>query len=254
MSEPLDAVCLRRHDVGDYDAVVTFLTRSRGKIATMARGVKRPRSRKAPACQIFVRSRIELARGAPLPGLSQAVVEESFYALREDLQRSAYASYVCELCDRALPDEAAHAEVYELLVETLGGLTLAEDGAAVCHSFELRLLVLLGYEPALDRCARCGAPVDLADALFSPAAGGLVHRHEATGDSAAGEATPQLLAALRRLMDPEAYELDLPATRIPPELEERLRRCLRAYRRYHLEFEPRSEAFLDQLRALDPPD
>jgi hypothetical protein len=55
------------------------------------------------------------------------------------------------------------------------------------------------------------------------------------------------VAAMRRLLDPAGYGFDLAETRIPPALAKPLREALRAYVAYHLETEPKSAAFLDQL-------
>lgn len=247
----VEAICLRRADSGDFDAVVTFLTRDRGKVAAMARGVKRPRSAKAPACQVGCRSRLQLGRGARLPVVAQAVVEDSFHDLRGDLWKFAYAAYCCELTERALPDEVPHEAIYDLLLETLTGLSRCDDGAALVHSFELRLLAELGYEPVLDRCAGCGLPILEDTALFCPGAGGLIHVDERPEREAAIRLTPRAAQALRRLLDPAAYDLDLVHTSIPPTLAPMLRAATREHIRRHLEFEPRSAAFLEQLRTLE---
>ncbi|NUQ01331.1 MAG: DNA repair protein RecO, partial [Armatimonadetes bacterium] len=243
---------LRRTDYGEFDAVVTFLTRDAGKLACIARGVKRPRSKNSPACQMFVLSRLSLAAGRRLPVLTQTDIVESFYGLREDVWRAAYATYLCELVDRALPDEEPHPGLYELLLATLRGVIASAEPEALAHSFELRLLAELGYEPVLDRCARCGEAIGEEEALFSPAAGGLVHVEEHDPREPAVQVSPRVVAAMRRLLRPERYEVDLLRTQIPSALAAPLRQAVRAHLAFHLETEPKSLRFLDQLRRLEP--
>jgi len=244
-STTVEGICLRRVEVGEHDGVVTFMTREAGKLAAMVRGLLGPRSKHAAACQMFVRSRLQFAAGRKLPILAQAEILTSHYGLREDLLRTAWATYACELLDRAVPDNEPHEALYELLVETLATLVQAADPAAPAHSFELRLLAELGYQPVLDRCAVTGRPILGEQALFCPAAGGLVT--PGLTDAPAVPVDRRTVAAMRRLLEPAAYGFDLAATRVPPALAKPLRLALRAYVAHHLETEPRSAAFLDQL-------
>ncbi len=246
-----DGLCLRRADYGEFDAVVTFLTRQGGKRPCAVKGVRRPRSRNAPVCQLFVHSRLQIVAGRGLARLAQAEVIDSFYALREDLWQSARATYCCELADRAVPDDEPQEALYELLLETLTCLCAAEDGRAPLHSFELRLTALLGYEPVLHRCARCGEPIEERTAAFCPAAGGLVHLEDTDPRDEYREVSPRLVKAMRRLLDPARYGVDLLCTQIPEALADDLREAIRAHLRYHLDTEPKSAAFLDQLLKLE---
>lgn len=249
-----EGLCLRRVDYGEHDAIVTFLTRDRGKLGALARGVKKPKSANAPACQMFVLSRLHLVPGKRLPILAQTEIVTSHYELREDLWTSAYATYLCELTDRALPEDEPVPEVYALLLQTLALLLEAEEPEAAVRSFELRLMAELGYQPVLDRCARCGERIDDETAMFCPAAGGLVHVDDADPREWSIEVDPRLVKALRRLLEPDRLGTDLARTHIPEPLAAPLREAVRGFLRCHLETEPKSAAFLDQLRRLESPD
>ena len=248
-----DGICLRRVDYGEADAIVTFLTRERGKLGCFAKGVKRANSRNAPVCQLFAVSRLQLVEGKRLPLLAQSELLDSFYPLREDVWRTAYATFACELCDRALPDHEPAEAVFELLLTTLHQLAPAGEPEALIHSFELRLMATLGYQPVLDHCARCGGGIEEQCAVFCPAAGGLIHAEHHDPREEGVVVTPRVVKALRRLLQPDEYGLDLLHTHIPPPLATALREALAAHRRCYLETEPRSVQFLEQLRRLEPP-
>ncbi len=77
-----------------------------------------------------------------------------------------------------------------------------------------------------------------------------------TGHSLAGRdphiwLSPRLVKAMRRLLDPARYGVDLLCTQIPEALADDLREAIRAHLRYHLDTEPKSAAFLDQLLKLE---
>jgi DNA repair protein RecO (recombination protein O) len=247
-----EAICLRRREVRERDLIVCYLTREHGKLSLVAKGVRRAASRNAPLCQPCALVRIQHVAGHGLGTLTQGELLDSLYDLRADLWRSAYATYLCELADHALPEGEPHAVVHDLLRATLCGLLVAADGAALVHSCELRLLGELGWEPVLDHCARCGEAFGEEAAVYCPDAGGLLHESDHDPRDPALPVSPEVVRALRRLLRPDAYGLDLTAIHIPAAVAAGVREVTRAHLRCHLELVPKSLAFLDRLRSLDP--
>jgi len=244
-----EGVCLRRSDTGEHDAVVTFLTPDHGKVACVAKGLRRPRSRNLAACAIGAWTRLQLiARRGGLPVLGQTDLIESFHALRQDVWRSAYTTYLCDLTARALPDDAPQGGVYVLLVATLRAMLSAVEPEPAVHSYELRLLSQLGYEPMLSHCAQCGETIAEETAALCPSAGGLVHLECWDPRQAGVEVGPRVVKAMRRLLDPERYGLDLAHTTIPEPLAAPLRQAVTAFVKHHLEVEPKSLEFIERLR------
>lgn len=243
------AVCLRRREHGEADLIVTFLTREAGKLSAVARGVRKPRSRHAPICQPFALSRVQLAARddrAGLPVLAQAELLDTFYDLRADLDRAARAAYLLELADLALPEHEAQPALFDLLVTSLSVLQGAAEPRLVMHSFELRLLAELGLEPVLDRCAQCADPLGEEAVLFDAPAGGLIHARHGGSPLATG-VSPDVVRVMRRLLRPEAYELDLATLRLPPPLARPLAAALRSAVRCGLDAEPKALAVIEQL-------
>ena len=115
--------------------------------------------------------------GRSLDVVTQCEIQQSFSAIRKDLQRLARATYFCELLDRFTGDrdEASSQELFDL---TIGALLLLQRAGAYCdavvHAYELQLLSALGYAPVLDRCVACGAAPNSRGAGSSPALGGIV--------------------------------------------------------------------------------
>ena len=241
----LQALVLRRRDLGENDALVVLLSRERGKLSVIARGVKRPQSKLAALTQPFTLARFHIAEGRHRGILNQGELEESFYSLRQDLWPMAYATYFCELVDRAVTGEEVPALVFDLLLVALHQLHHTEEAAALAHSFELRLLALLGYEPMLHRCVGCQGPVGEFKSFFSAAQGGLLCPDCHSQDRQAISLNSLSVRYLRRLLRPR--DTDLTQARIAPSSVGEIRAALRSHIRYHLETEPRSAAFLRRL-------
>ena len=154
-----EAIILRRADLGEADRLLTIFTPARGKLRVVAKGARKPASRKSGHVELFTRSTLLVARARNLDIVSQAETVEAYRPLREDLLRSTYAHYIVELLDRFTGDEEEGAELYDLLAETLSRLCEAENPALLARFYELRLLMLAGYQPRLFDCARCGKPL-----------------------------------------------------------------------------------------------
>lgn len=243
-----DAIVIRVRDFAEADKLVTFFTREEGKVHAVARGARRPRSRFAPATQLFTHCRVQCYSGRSLDTLTQVDITTSFRLLREDLTRLAYGSYICELTDATAQDRQKLESPFLLLLATLHLLDTPEvDPEPVAHAFELKLLSLLGFRPALGDCVGCGGPLPAGDLRFSPALGGaLCSRCHGGGErifmlSGAGRATMgQLLAADLR---------QVPGVPLPPPVAREIGQILEFYVEWRLEKRLRSLEFLHAVRG-----
>src|SRR5437899_12065841 len=114
-----EGIVLRRVDYGEADRIVTVLTREHGKIGVIARGARRPQSRLASRTDLFVRSRMQLAKGrGELDVLTQAEPLAA-PAMTHDGRGAACASLCAELTDRVLENHHADTEIYMLVAAAL---------------------------------------------------------------------------------------------------------------------------------------
>src|SRR3990172_13347205 len=80
-----EAVILRRQDLGETDRLLTLFSPAQGKLRVVAKGVRRPGSRKAGHLEPFSRVDLLLARGRELDVITQAEAVSLYPHLREDL-------------------------------------------------------------------------------------------------------------------------------------------------------------------------
>lgn len=88
----IEAVVLRRRNLGEADRLVTVLSRDRGKLVLVARGARRPRSRLGGRLEPPTRFRALVAEGRTLDVVSQVEVLDAHAALRNDLERMGSAA------------------------------------------------------------------------------------------------------------------------------------------------------------------
>jgi DNA repair protein RecO (recombination protein O) len=239
----VSSVLLRQRAVGEADRIVTLLTRERGKLSAIAKGVRRPRSKMAAGLQLFAHSRVQLAAGRSLAVVTQVEPVALLYHLREDIARYAHACYVAEMVDALLEEGHPDQATFELVLETLRGLDGGGDPATLVRGFELKLLKRLGYGPEVERCASCGAEVRGGRAGFSAPRGGVM-----CGRCVGGEgAQPLDAAALRAIRDLIRVPVqELAGRRLSRATAEELARVMRLFVDYQVGRPLRSAEFLQR--------
>jgi DNA repair protein RecO (recombination protein O) len=175
-----EAIVLRTHKLGEADRIITLLTRQRGRVRAVARGVRKTSSRWGSRLEPFTHVDLQLAEGRSLDVVTQAETLTAFSSrLGQDYARYTSGTVMLETADRLIPEEHEPAtQQFLLLVGGLRAMTAGEHGPAqVLDSYLLRSLAVAGYAPSFDHCARCGdAPPDHPGAhrWFSPAGGGVL--------------------------------------------------------------------------------
>lgn len=246
----IEAVVLRRQNLGETDRLVTLFAPDKGKIRAVAKGIRRPGSRKAGHLEPFTRSRLLLARGRELDIITQAETVSSYAGLREDLMRLGQAAYTVELLDRFGVEESDSHALYLLTVNTLERLETDPRAENALRYYQVRLLDLVGYRPELQHCVECGEPLKPQDQFFSPLQGGVLCPSCASTHPQARPLSLQALKVLRHYQR-NAYS-DASRPRLSDSVSFELEGTLESYLSHLLERELKSPGFVRQVRRLAP--
>ena len=183
-----DGIVLRTQKLGEADRIITILGRTSGRIRAVAKGVRRTKSRFGARLEPFTHVDLMLHTGRSLDIITQAEVIRPYgQPLAGDYPRYTAGVAMLETAERFTPVEKEPALRQLLLL--IGGLRALGDAehapGLVLDAFLLRSLAVAGYAPALQECARCGAPESGAPEsgalrsgrrlpAFAVAAGGMV--------------------------------------------------------------------------------
>jgi DNA repair protein RecO (recombination protein O) len=242
-----EAVVLRRQELGEADRLLTIYTPGHGKLRVVAKGVRRPRSRKAGHLELFARADLLLARGHDLDIVTQAEAVEIYPGLRDDLVRLGHAAYAVELLDCFAVTEE-NRPLYRLLVETLGRLSEGADPAVVVRHFELRLLEQAGYRPELFRCVGCGREIRPEGQYFSAREGGVLCPQCGPGRRDASPISLGALKVLRHYQRTPFHEVI--KIRVSSAVHGELERLMEGYLTHVLERRLKTPGFIQRVRAL----
>jgi DNA repair protein RecO (recombination protein O) len=241
-----EAIVLRRTDFGEADRLLTLFSREYGKLTAVAKGARKPQTRKTGHVELFMRTQFLLAKGRDLAIITQAELVEAYPDLRTDLVRTTYASYLVELLDRFTADEDPHLGKYNLLADALGWLATSDNWLLAARVYELRLLAMAGFQPQLFHCVGCQEPVTEQDQFFSAELGGLLCPGCQPADRKARPVSAAAVKLLRYLQTRNWQTVQ--ALQLRRALHTELESIMHFYLTYILERHLKSVEFLHRLR------
>lgn len=241
-----EAIVLRHQNLGEADRVLSLLTPDHGKLRAVAKGIRKPLSRKAGHLELFTRGRVLIARGRNMDVISQAEMIEPYLGLRDDLVRISYASYFAELVDSFVGEGDENRGIYNQFSAGLGWLCTSENLRLTARYFEMRVLERAGFRPELRNCVVGREKIVAEDQYISIPDGGVVcveHGFEHPRTRSLSKNALKVLHYMQTRNYASVEKLRLRAV-VHRELEQLLAHALT----YNLERRLKSPAFIHRLR------
>jgi DNA repair protein RecO len=189
--------------------------------------------------------------GAELLTLERFDVTRSFPSLGSDVERMGHAAYAAELATKLCAPRQAEPGIFDLIVTFLVGLESTGGHEERLRIFEIALLDLLGFAPALDACVVCGrrdlsTTAQVIDVRWVPDQGGVVCRACGTrGRPMRPSVRLALLAYAGTPLDMVAVEA------VPPDIARGCRDALAELIAGHLSAPLRSLEFLAKMQVTE---
>ncbi|TWE12374.1 DNA repair protein RecO [Rudaeicoccus suwonensis] len=190
-------IVLRTHKLGETDRIVTLLTRNRGKVRAVAKGVRRTKSRFGARLEPGMIVDLQCYEGRSLDTVTQAEMLAPYGdQIARDYPSFTAATAALETADRLSEEHEPVLQQFNLLAGALASLAHREHATdLVLDSYLLRALSIAGWAPSFVDCAGCGATGP--HRAFNLASGGAVcFSCRTPGSSAPDPRTFALLAAL----------------------------------------------------------
>lgn len=158
MYKTLHGLVLREVRYKESSKILTVLTEEEGKITAEAKGALRKGSKHAASAQALVWSELTFFENRSRYTLTEGSVLEDFADLRCDLADYALGCYFAELLEAVSDQDSPDAAPLHLGLNALFALSRKLYPARHIKAvFELRLMCLAGFAPAVERCADCGS-------------------------------------------------------------------------------------------------
>jgi len=153
-----EAIILRSYSLGEADRLVSFLSRSMGRMRGVAAGARRPKSRFGASLELLTHVRIWWSERETrdLVRIHQCEIEESFLGAQSDYDCGVALSLISEVSETLLPEREASDPAFRLLLLTARAIEQTRKPLAPLTYFCLWTVKLGGWMPELSRCKKCG--------------------------------------------------------------------------------------------------
>ncbi|HDQ98743.1 MAG TPA: DNA repair protein RecO [candidate division WOR-3 bacterium] len=159
------ALCLRVRPLRESSKLVTFFTKSDGRLVCIAKGARRPKSRFGAALEPFAVSEITWYRHQQktIYPVSEATLISSHPGIVAEPARFLAAEQVGEFLLRTSSDHDPNEQLWRLALTYLGEIERADAALPVLvTSFLLKAASFLGFRPELRNCLVCRCPLPAA--------------------------------------------------------------------------------------------
>ncbi|MBG6122079.1 DNA repair protein RecO [Corynebacterium aquatimens] len=154
------AFVVRTYDFGEADRVVVLLTRSHGLVRSVAKGVRKSKSRFGSRIQPFVDVDIQLYPGRNLDTITQAdTVGYYGTGIIDDYDRYTAACAILETAERlSYADADTDSFLFDEIAHAFRRLPVTAHPTLVVDAFIVRATAHAGWGLSLFNCANCGRP------------------------------------------------------------------------------------------------
>jgi DNA repair protein RecO (recombination protein O) len=152
MTESATGIILRTRPLTETSLIIHWLTRDLGRLATVAKGARRPKSPFAGKLDLFYVADFSFnrSRSSDLHNLREINLRKTHAAVREDIVKLQQAAYAANLIEQTTETETPLSEIFELTDGFLDWICQKEPRPDNIIALEIKLLRELGLEPDLD--------------------------------------------------------------------------------------------------------
>jgi DNA repair protein RecO (recombination protein O) len=149
MTESAAGIILRTQPLTETSLIIHWLTPNFGRIATVAKGARRPKSPFSGKLDLFYEADFSFnrSRRSELHTLREVSVRQINGVLRENIVKVQQAAYAAAFVVQTTEAETPLPMAFHLLKEFLISVCLQEPSPQIIFAFELKMLRELGLEP-----------------------------------------------------------------------------------------------------------
>jgi DNA repair protein RecO (recombination protein O) len=244
--DKVEGIVIRTTNYSETNKILTIYSKEIGKIALMARGARKPRSRFASSSQLFIYGSFVYQKSKGIGTLNQADILDSYREIRSDLMLTAYAAYMVELLDKLTEDQEPNPYLFELLYHLLHHLDDGEDGEILLRIFDTKMLTFSGSTPTLHKCSRCGSSE--LPFMFSVKFGGSLCGRCLTEDPYHLKVSPTVIKLLNLFQQLNPTRIG--HISVKEKTKKQLKEALEVYYQEHVGVYLKSKRFLDQMERV----
>lgn len=168
---------LGERDFKESDRFFTIYTKEFGKLALLAKAVRKIKSKLRGGLNLFSLTEIEFIQGKTHKTLTDAKTVESFRNIKDSLIKLKIAYKTAEIVDNLIEEQERDKNIWNLLEKTFRelnkGNSLNRD-LKVYHYFFWNLIDFIGFRPSTEKCLFCQKKLNSGILYFNAKQGGVI--------------------------------------------------------------------------------
>ncbi len=168
-----EAIILRTYPLKEADKIVSFFSRTYGKLRGVARGARRTKNPYGAALEplSYVRIGYFERETSGLLTLDRSELIQSFFDAQKDYPVGVALGYLAEVTDQLLPEREPNDAFFRLLLLVLEEIRRTGQVWAALTYFDLWAVRLAGLLPRMDQCGACGRSLGAGEPAYGTAQG-----------------------------------------------------------------------------------
>lgn len=138
---------LVRRNYGEADRILDIYSKENGKISLIAKGVRRPGSRKRGHLEIFSKIKFQAANGKGIAIMTEAETIDGYGSIRKSIKKISLAYYFVEVLSKATHEGEENSELFDFVCNVMEKLKTAKKLRDLRLEFVTGILKILGYWP-----------------------------------------------------------------------------------------------------------
>ena len=142
-----EGIILARRNFGEADRIISVYSKHHGRLSLMAKGVRRPVSRKRGSLEVFNWIKFAAAKGKNLDIITETEIIDTFSQIRGDLKKVTVAYFFMEAIGRTTREGEKHEELFDLAIKYLNLLKESSSLKTLRADFVYEVITTLGFWP-----------------------------------------------------------------------------------------------------------
>jgi len=229
--------------------MVLLFSKKYGKISAGTSLSEKGKNKSSLAMRPFTYGRYELFKNRDSYHINGAEVIRSYYRIGEDVEKYMNCSYVLELTEKLLQEEAPAPGIFDMILDFFDIMEKrSRKYSSLILAYQIKVLQEVGSMPQVSRCVQCGEKEE--PVLFSVKEGGILCKkcclnfHDHQNETLIYQVNFGIVNILRYILDHPLKCFENLA--LDEEIQKQLNRIIKSYISFHLDISGlKSESFLD---------
>ena len=173
-----NVINLKSYNISEADKIIVMYSKEKGLIKGVAKGIKKTTSKLGGRMDMLVANKLMLNKGKTLDTICQAEALNTFFNLRNDMNKLFYAMYCSEIVSNfGIENDPNSEEIYNLFysfLEKLSNAKTKEQAMLSVLKFQIKIMQITGYSIELNDCVKCQKEPNSEEIYFSIEQGGIL--------------------------------------------------------------------------------